>query len=415
VEHKEGRGDQAEGSRAVVPAQMVAEVERCEYAKDHQRDDLLDDLELDGREAGGADSVGRDLQQVLKESYTPADQNDLPQRLLAELQVAVPSKRHEDVGEDEKNNGPHNSIRRQQIGPGCRDNSWQSNGAMTELAEKLARLEEAIAAACRKAGRSRSEVELMAVSKTYPAATIAEATSLGLRLFGENRVQEFAAKAPELAPLRQAASEGLVSGHDFSRAESPIESTRALAPEECSSENPLVPTTFSRAGSNTIRVHLIGHLQTNKAARAAEIFDGVDSVDSVRLAEKLNEAAAKLAKRLPVLIEVKLSPEETKAGLEPESPEASQLLGRLPDLEHLETKGLMTIAPWGVAEEVTRVCFRSLREWRERWAAAHPRLALDVLSMGMSGDFELAIEEGATRIRIGTALFGKREPWTGPQ
>jgi hypothetical protein len=286
---------------------------------------------------------------------------------------------------------------------------------MTELAEKLARLEEAIAAACRKAGRSRSEVELMAVSKTYPAATIAEAASLGLRLFGENRVQEFAAKAPELAPLRQAASEGLVSGHDFSRAESPIESTRALTPEECSSENPLVPTTFFRAGSNTIRVHLIGHLQTNKAARAAEIFDGVDSVDSVRLAEKLNEAAAKLAKRLPVLIEVKLSPEETKAGLEPESPEASQLLGRLPDLEHLETKGLMTIAPWGVAEEVTRVCFRSLREWQERWAAAHPRLKLDVLSMGMSGDFELAIEEGATRIRIGTALFGKREPWTGPE
>ena len=157
-----------------------------------------------------------------------------------------------------------------------------------------------------------------------------------------------------------------------------------------------------------IRVHLIGHLQSNKAARAAEMFDAVDSVDSLRLAERLNEAAGKLGKRLPVLIEVKLSPEETKAGLEPESAEAAELLERLPDLEHLETQGLMTIAPWGVAEDVTRACFRSLREWRDRWAAAHPRLKFDVLSMGMSGDFALAIEEGATRIRVGTALFGKR-------
>ena len=161
--------------------------------------------------------------------------------------------------------------------------------------------------------------------------------------------------------------------------------------------------------------HLIGHLQSNKAARAAELFDGVDSVDSLRLAERLNEAAGKLGKRLPVLIEVKLSPEETKAGLEPGSDEAEQLLERLPDLEHLEMRGLMTMAPWGVAEDETRACFRGLREWRERWAAGHPGLRLDVLSMGMSGDFALAIEEGATRIRIGTALFGKRKPWTGAE
>jgi pyridoxal phosphate enzyme (YggS family) len=318
---------------------------------------------------------------------------------------------------------------------------------MTELGEKLARLEEAIAAACLRAGRSRSEVEMMAVSKTYPAATIIEAASLGLGLFGENRVQEFAGKAPELAQLRQTASESLVSGHDLSRAESPLKSlraarameklsapetrtgfvsghdlsraegqtksNRALAPEaSCSVIPPALSLSF-HARSNPIRVHLIGHLQTNKAARAAELFDAVDSIDSVRLAEKLNEAAAKLGKRLPVLIEVKLSPEETKAGLEPESPEASELLERLPNLEHIETQGLMTIAPWGVAEEVTRVCFRSLREWRNRWAGAHPRLVFDVLSMGMSGDFGLAIEEGATRIRIGTALFGKRQTWTG--
>ena len=116
-----------------------------------------------------------------------------------------------------------------------------------------------------------------------------------------------------------------------------------------------------------------------------------------------------------VLIEGKLSQEETKAGVEPESNEATQLLERLSDLENLQTCGLMTIAPWGVAEDVTRASFRSLREWRDRWSSAHPKLNLNVLSMGMSGDFSVAIAEGATRIRIGTALFGKRAPWTGPE
>jgi pyridoxal phosphate enzyme (YggS family) len=243
---------------------------------------------------------------------------------------------------------------------------------MTAVVENLERVEQAIAAACRKAGRARSEVELMAVSKTYPAATVVEAAALGLRLFGENRVQEFAAKAEELAALRG------------------------------NSASPL-------------RVHLIGHLQSNKALRAAELFDAIDSLDSLRLAERLNEAAGKLGKRLPVLIEVKLSPEETKAGLDPESSEAAALLELLPDLQHLDAQGLMTIAPWGVAEDVTRACFRSLREWRDKWARSYPKLSLSVLSMGMSGDFPLAIEEGATRIRVGTALFGKRAPYTGPQ
>jgi hypothetical protein len=246
---------------------------------------------------------------------------------------------------------------------------------MTPLAESLAKLEEAIAAACHRAGRAPKEVELMAVSKTYPASTIAEAASLGLKLFGENRVQEFASKSAELAPLR---AEGSIAASD-----------------------------------TPILVHLIGHLQSNKAARAVELFDAIDSVDSLRLAERLNEAAGKLGKRLPVLLEVKLSPEETKAGLDPESDEAAQLLEALPGLDHLDVCGLMTIAPWGVAEDVTRACFRSLRQWRDRWAAAHPKLNMSTLSMGMSIDFPLAIEEGATRIRIGTALFGKRAPWTG--
>ena len=248
---------------------------------------------------------------------------------------------------------------------------------MTPLELNLDRLEESIEAACRKANRPRSEVELMAVSKTYPASTIVEAAELGLSLFGENRVQEFALKAPGLASLR--------AGPSGAEADRPI------------------------------RVHLIGHLQSNKAARAVELFDAIDSVDSLRLAEKLSEAAAKLGKRLPILLEVKLSPEESKAGLEAESTEAEELLDRLPDLHHLDVQGLMTIAPWGVADEITRECFRSLRSWRDKWAQAHPRLSLECLSMGMSGDFPLAIEEGATRVRVGTALFGKRQPYTGTE
>ena len=238
---------------------------------------------------------------------------------------------------------------------------------MTSIAEQLDQLESAIHSACRRANRRRDEIELMAVSKTHPASAIAEAAGLGVTLFGENRVQEFAAKAPQLAALR-------------SRAENPP------------------------------RVHLVGHLQSNKTPRAAELFDGVDSLDSLRLAERLNEASANLEKRLSVLIEVKLSAEEAKTGIDPESPEAIQLLERLPDLRHLQMRGLMTIAPFGVADDITRACFRSLRQLRDRWAAAHPRLAFPVLSMGMSGDFAFAIAEGATRIRIGTALFGARPP-----
>ena len=247
-----------------------------------------------------------------------------------------------------------------------------NRGAMPELKESLKRLEGAIAEACRRAGRRREDVELMAVSKTYPAETIAEAASLGLRLFGENRVQEFAAKADSAEEFR------------------------------------------NKLDNPAVRIHLIGHLQSNKAAKAAAIFDAVDSVDSLRLAKRLNEAAAKLGKRLPILLEVKLSPEETKEGLEPESAEASQLLEQLPSLPQIEMRGLMTIAPWGAQEAVTRACFRSLREWRDRWAIKYPRLKFDVLSMGMSGDFALAIEEGATRIRVGTAIFGKRAPYKGP-
>lgn len=239
-------------------------------------------------------------------------------------------------------------------------------------AQNLEKVEQAIADACRRVGRRREDVELMAVSKTYPVETIAVAAALGLTLFGENRVQEFASKAMSAEGLRE------------------------------------------KLQKPPVRVHLIGHLQSNKAAKASEIFDAVDSVDSLRLARRLDEAAGKLGKKMPVLMEVKLSPEETKEGLEPDSGDTAELLEALPDLANLEMRGLMTIAPWGAEDAVTRACFRSLREWRDRWAGKYSRLKFDVLSMGMSGDFPLAIEEGATRIRVGTAIFGKRAPYKGP-
>ena len=239
---------------------------------------------------------------------------------------------------------------------------------MTALAENLERLEDEISAACRAAGRTRGEVELMAVSKTFPVEAISEAASLGLKLFGESRVQEFSTK------LLLAAEQGTLALRD------------------------------------QLRFHLIGHLQSNKAARAAELFDGVDTLDSLRLAEGLDEAAGRFGKILPVLIEVKLSDEATKTGLDPDSTEAAQLLERLPTFPNLVARGLMTIAPWGAAQDVTRACFRDLRNLRDRWVKEHQNLQLDVLSMGMSGDFPLAIQEGATRIRVGTTLFGQRTP-----
>jgi len=202
----------------------------------------------------------------------------------------------------------------------------------------------------------------MGVSKMHPAEALREASQAGLTLFGENRVQEFEEKRGRLEEL----------------------------------------------GVRDVGVHLIGHLQSNKSARAAEIFDGVDSVDSLRLADRLNDAAGKLGKTLPVLLEVKLSDEPTKAGLDPEGSELEGLLERLPDLRNLAMRGLMTIAPLDDDPETARVCFRRLRTLRDEVARRHARLSFAVLSMGMSGDFEGAIEEGSTLVRIGTALFGER-------
>jgi PLP dependent protein len=228
---------------------------------------------------------------------------------------------------------------------------------------RLERVEAAIAAACQRAGRRREEVKLMAVSKTHPASAIIAAAAAGVRFFGENRVQEFQQKAEQLAA----------------------------------------------ADLQNVQVHLIGHLQSNKTNKAAEIFSGIDTVDSLRVAERLNEAAERLGKKLRVLLEIKLSEEEAKTGLDPQGAEVRALLEKLPALPALEMRGLMTVAPLSGDPEPTRECFRALRRLRDGWSGEYPRLNWSELSMGMSGDFEMAIEEGSTCIRIGTALFGARE------
>jgi pyridoxal phosphate enzyme (YggS family) len=236
------------------------------------------------------------------------------------------------------------------------------------IADSIARVEEQIAEACGRSLRPRNSVQLMAVSKTHPAELVVEAFSCGIRLFGENRVQEFAAKQSALVAAGM--------------------------------------STESRPSS----IHLIGPLQSNKAARAAQIFDAVDSVDSVRLAQRLDEACAALAKRLPILIEIKLSPEASKHGLAPDADELHQLLERLPDFKNLMFRGLMTVPPYADDLEQVRPYFRRLRELRDSLAQRYPALQFDELSMGMSHDFSVAIEEGSTLVRVGTAIFGARPP-----
>ena len=226
------------------------------------------------------------------------------------------------------------------------------------IAQNLAHLHEQIAAACRRANRSVSDVALMAVSKMHPAEAILEAHTAGQRLFGENRVQEFAEKSAIVATL---------PGAEF---------------------------------------HLIGPLQSNKTTRAAELFHSIDTVDSLKIAQRLNSAAAALNKKLPILIEVKLSHEDSKHGLAPQ--DLPTLLNDLAPLEHLIPTGLMTVPPWCGPEdpEPARPYFRELRRLRDEQQRLHPTLTQ--LSIGMSNDFTVAIEEASTCIRIGTAIFGKR-------
>jgi hypothetical protein len=229
------------------------------------------------------------------------------------------------------------------------------------ISENIAAAQERMAAAARRAGRSPSDTLLMAVSKTFPPEFIHEAYRAGLRIFGENRVQEFAGKASELTELSAA------------------------------------------------EWHMIGHLQTNKAGKAAELFSAIDSVDSVKLAEKLDAAARDMGRKLDVLIEINVGGEAAKSGVPPGSRELEELLQSAPRFEALRFRGLMTVPPFTEDPEGARPYFRRLRELRDAIAARRLLgVSTDVLSTGMSHDFEVAIEEGSTCVRVGTAIFGER-------
>jgi len=229
----------------------------------------------------------------------------------------------------------------------------------TSVRQNLQRIQERIAGAAARAGRKAAEITLIAVSKTHPASAIREAYEAGIRHFGENRVQEWEGKRAE--------TDGLAATW-----------------------------------------HLIGHLQSNKAARAARLFHSIDSIDDFAIAQRLDRAKAEagITGKLRVLIEVRVAPEATKSGAE-----INELLGlaeKTAGLPQLELAGLMCIPPFLEQAEQVRLYFRRLRKLRED-VVKKLGMALPVLSMGMSHDFEVAIEEGATEVRVGTAIFGTRE------
>ena len=230
------------------------------------------------------------------------------------------------------------------------------------VAENIANVRERINAAARRVARDPDEVTLMAVSKTVQPGLIRAAYVAGVRVFGENRVQEFAEKVDALRDLSNA------------------------------------------------QWHMIGHLQTNKAAKATELFSAVDSIDSLRLAQKLNSAAQQAGRRLAVLIEINVGGESAKSGVAPESQELEKILQAAPSLEHLEIRGLMTIPPLTDHPQEARPYFRRVRELQKQISdRALPGVSMNGLSMGMSHDFEIAIEEGSTCVRLGTAIFGERK------
>lgn len=232
-----------------------------------------------------------------------------------------------------------------------------SAAGTVSVAENLERVQARIQAAQRRAGRP-GEITLVAVTKMVSAERVAEAYRVGLRHFGENRVQEFEDKRRRLT----------------------------------------LPSAVW---------HLVGHLQSNKAGRAAELFSHVDSLDSLRLAEKLSAAAAASGRRLPVLIQVHLGDAASKFGVEPA--ELAEMVEKVAALKGLAVQGLMTIPPYLDPPERVRPFFRRLRELAEELDRRQiPGVSMAELSMGMSHDFEVAVEEGATQVRLGTALFGER-------
>jgi len=224
-----------------------------------------------------------------------------------------------------------------------------------DLAANIASVQQRIATACERASRDPNSVALLAVSKNHPPEMVSEGASLGLTLFGENKVQEAKAKI-QLCPGR-------------------------------------------------LRWHMLGHLQTNKCRDAVELFEMIQSVDSLHLAEEINKRAEQASKTMPILLEVNAGGEASKFGYGPE-----QLLADIPRInqfDRLEIHGLMTVPPWGPNPEKVRPIFRQLRELKTKCEGILGA-PLQHLSMGMTGDFEVAIEEGATIVRIGTALFGER-------
>jgi len=225
------------------------------------------------------------------------------------------------------------------------------------IAENLASIQERISKAALRAGRNPAEIRLVAVSKTVSAENIQQAIAAGVTILGENYVQEARNK-------------------------------------------------IARVGSQ-VAWHFIGHLQSNKARNAVDLFSMIHSVDRLSLAEALDEEANRQGKILPVLIQVNISGEESKSGIDPQ--ETLQLLQRIAGLQHLSIQGLMTMPPWFEDPEDARPYFIALRKLREELSREKiPGVVLQELSMGMSGDFEVAINEGATLVRIGTAIFGPR-------
>lgn len=232
------------------------------------------------------------------------------------------------------------------------------------LARNSAAIQARIVAACARAGRDPREVELIWVSKTHPVETLVAAHEAGARLFGENRVQEVLEKFP--LPTRE------------------------------------------DGGDRDYELHLIGSLQRNKVRKVLPLATTIHSVDTPELWETINRIAGELGVRRRVLIQVNTSREPNKGGVAPD--DLQDFLAGLPDMPHLELVGLMTMGPLEGGPETARPCFRELaallKDARARFGARHPRLAK--LSMGMSGDFEIAVEEGAHYVRVGTALFGSR-------
>jgi pyridoxal phosphate enzyme (YggS family) len=229
---------------------------------------------------------------------------------------------------------------------------------VTDVGERLEEINERIEQASARAGRAASEVSLVAVTKTVPAEMVQQAVDAGVRLVGENKVQEASGKMAGI--------------------------------------------------TGQVAWHMLGHLQTNKVKRAVAIFDAIQSVDSLDLAREIDRRAAEAGKAIDVLVEVNTSGEATKFGVSPQ--DCVDLVEKMSHLSHISVRGLMTIGALTPRDEVVRGCFSLLRDLRDQIRSANlDRVRMDLLSMGMTSDFEAAIEEGSTMVRIGTAIFGPRQ------